>query len=239
MKGFYKTTALLVSLLGISNLSCGTFHGAGAIHETREGQATTTPIPNGSETQSEFSNDSAGLEGNKSEDSTVNLRVLENFLKKSKKYFKEHLGRCIGGAVVAVGIAVIIYQFAVKSSDSSPSNPAESLENSDGVSPPLPALLHAAIREGRVNDVEALIKAGVDKEARDEYGRTPLYVAVLIKFAKMDEIKIKMSTGYYLAASLYISAFKHIKIVELLLAAGAKNIDFGWHHAIEDLFCRR
>ncbi|MDR3285339.1 MAG: hypothetical protein LBS83_01500, partial [Holosporales bacterium] len=72
MKRFYKTTALLVSLLGISNISCGELGGAIAIHETEEiGQAILHPIE----------------------------RVGELW-KNGKDSFKEHLVEWIIGAVV-------------------------------------------------------------------------------------------------------------------------------------------
>jgi hypothetical protein len=94
MKGFYKTTALLVSLFGISNISCGAAGDAIAIHETEKiGQVTLHSIEGGGD-----------------------------WLKNGKDYLKEHPGKCIGAivgisAVVAVAAIALIIRYVRNHTD--------------------------------------------------------------------------------------------------------------------------
>ncbi|MDR3285591.1 MAG: ankyrin repeat domain-containing protein [Holosporales bacterium] len=228
MKEFYKTTALLVSLLGISNISYGAAGDARAIHETEGiGQAILHPIE----------------------------RVGELW-KNGKDSFKEHPGKwIIGGAIVAaVGISKIIWNItrpappvpapapAVVPVPAAPPAPVPALAL---VPAPAPLLLHEAIQEGRINDAKTLLKNGADKEAKDNDGETPLHVAAWK--GSIEIVKVLLAAGankegkdYYGMTPLYgaiICATKgHTECTKVLLAAGArKDVKDKWKRTPRDL----
>ena len=91
--------------------------------------------------------------------------------------------------------------------------------------------LFIAALQGNVDEIQKHIKAGSDLNEKDEYGSSPLIIA--ITFNKIEAAKALIEAGADLSVSnnegstpLHIAAFLcHIDMVEALLAKGAdKNI---------------
>ncbi|MDR3285786.1 MAG: ankyrin repeat domain-containing protein [Holosporales bacterium] len=209
MKGFYKTIALLVSLLGISNISCGELGGAIAIHETEEiGQAILHPI-----------------EG------------VGELRKNGKDSFKEYLGkRIIGGAIVAVvGIVAIIWYY--RSRKNAADGGAGNGVPAGGAAPdaaPEEALaaavrtpLHDAAYNGDIGEVSRLIgENNILINSQDTQECTPLHwaasrhigiVRVLLE-ARADKDAKDNGGGTPLHWAVY---YRQTEIVQVLLEAGA------------------
>jgi hypothetical protein len=92
--------------------------------------------------------------------------------------------------------------------------------------------LHAAAAAGNLGEIERLLAAGADREARDDNGRTPLHVAVYRK--KQDAAKLLLAGGVNANALdrqrydvVTIAAVADdVPMLEIVLAGGAsaKNV---------------
>ncbi|MDR3285407.1 MAG: ankyrin repeat domain-containing protein [Holosporales bacterium] len=238
MKGFYRTTAL-VSLLGISNLSCGELNDARAIHETwRMGQK-----------------------------SLQSRGVLGNLLERSKNCFKEHPVGCVvvvvGVVVGVVGIGVLtfwgipsLYRWcsnragAVAGDGDAPGDgdagahgaPLEAAAPADekgkaGDAAPAPVKaaavrisLHDAISGNQTaEDIKVLLGAGADIEATDGNGWTPLH-RVVVYCGNKEVIGILLGAGAEIEARDSIEMtplhkavyYGNKKVIGILLGAGAE-----------------
>ncbi|MDR3285325.1 MAG: ankyrin repeat domain-containing protein [Holosporales bacterium] len=230
MKRFYKT-ALLVSLLGISNLSCGELDDARAIHETwRMGQESLQP------------------------------RGAGNLSENGRNYFKEPPVRCaVGGVAVAVGIlavgAIIWYRSrknaapgggapgAAAVSDNEDPPPARRVPAAPLLAPdvaPAPVeapaavrnLLHIAASNGNIEEVRRLIgEKNIPINSKDPRECTPLYLAAWMENAEVVRMLIDANANIEARnddgwTPLHVAAWlNNIGIVRMLINARAnKNV---------------
>ncbi|MDR3285689.1 MAG: ankyrin repeat domain-containing protein [Holosporales bacterium] len=210
MKRFYKTAAL-VSLLGISNVSCGAARDARAIHETEGIGQAIHPME----------------------------RVRELW-KNGKNCFKEHPVGCVVGVVggvVGIGLTIwgFVYLYRWLSNRAAPVEqevPAEEgkapavEEEEKGEEAPVPAVEEEKGEEAPVSEQEVPVAAPVEQDTVEEVN--DFFEAVKIgNYEKVEELISNNDTlvkvlDEFEWTALHIAAGNgHTQVVDLLIQRGA------------------